>query len=150
MAKKLTVAEAQLVLQLYDLRREAELRKARAWWLGEFWPQDADDYLKVLQAGGPENGWLRQVASYWSMAASFALHGAIDAEYFLQPAVSGEMVFVFAKVHPFLQEMREKLGDPHSYGNIEKVIMSSKFGRDRLKLTLKRVEAMRARRKAGS
>jgi hypothetical protein len=151
MAKKLTTAEAQLVLQLYDLRREAELRKARAWWLGEFWPQNADDYLKVaLGAGTPENSWLRMVGSYWSMAASFALHGAIDAEYFLQPAVSGEMVFVFAKVQPFLKELREKLGDPHSFGNIEKIIMSSKFGRDRLKLTLKRVEAVREKRKVSS
>lgn len=144
MAKKLTTAEAQLILQLYDLRREAELRKARQWWQGEFWPQNADDYLKVAQgAGTPENNWLRQVSSYWSMAASFALHGAIDSEYFLQPAISGEMVFIFAKVHPFLKELREKMGDPHMFGNIEKVIMSSKFGRDRLKLTLKRVEAMR-------
>jgi hypothetical protein len=147
MPKKLTAADAQLILQLYDLRREAELRKARNWWTSEFWPQSADDFLKVAQAmGAPENNWLRQVSSYWSMAASFALHGALDTEFFLQPSISGEMIFIFAKVHPFLKELREKMGDPHMFGNIEKVITNSKFGRDRLKLTLKRVEGMRQKR----
>jgi hypothetical protein len=147
MSKKLTATDAQLVMQLYDLRREAELRKARHWWTNEFWPQNADDYLKVVQAmGAPENNWLRQVSSYWSMAASFALHGALDVDFFLQPSISGEMVFIFAKVHPFLNELREKMADPHMFGNIEKVITSSKFGRERLKLTLKRVEGMRQKR----
>jgi hypothetical protein len=147
MSKKLTAAEAQLVLQLYDLRREAELRKARNWWTSEFWPQSADDYLKVVQAAGtPENNWLRQASSYWSMAASFALHGAIDIDFFLQPSISGEMVFILAKVHPFLKDLREKMGDPHIFGNIEKVVTSSKFGRDRLKFTLKRVESVREKR----
>jgi hypothetical protein len=147
MSKKLTAAEAQLILQLYDLRREAELRKARNWWTSEFWPQSADDYLKVVQAmGAPENNWLRQASSYWSMAASFALHGAIEIDFFLQPSISGEMVFIFAKVQPFLKDLREKMGDPHLFGNIEKVITSSKLGRERLKLTLKRVESVREKR----
>jgi hypothetical protein len=147
MPKKLTAVDAQLILQLYDLRREAELRKARNWWTSEFWPQSADDFLKVVQAmGAPENNWLRQVSSYWSMAASFALHGAIDIDFFLQPSISGEMVFIFAKVHPFLKELREKMGDPQMFGNIERVITGSKFGRERLKLTLKRVEGVRQKR----
>jgi hypothetical protein len=147
MPKKLTAADAQLILQLYDLRREAELRKARNWWTSEFWPQSADDFLKVAQAmGAPENNWLRQVSSYWSMAASFALHGALDTEFFLQPSISGEMIFIFAKVQPFLKELREKMGDPQMFGNIERVITGSKFGRERLKLTLKRVEGVRQKR----
>jgi len=56
------------------------------------------------------------------------------------------MVFVFAKVQPFLKELREKMGDPHMFENIEKVITGSKFGRERLKLTLKRVEMLREKR----
>ena len=61
MAKKPTAADAQLILQLYELRREAEMRKARSWWLGEFWPQSADDVVKVAWAmGSQENNWLRQ------------------------------------------------------------------------------------------
>jgi hypothetical protein len=149
MSKKATASDAQLILQLYDLRREVEMRKARSWWIGEFWPQSADDYTKVAGAtGSQENNWLRQVIGYWSMAASFVLHGALNEDLFLQPAVSGEMYFVFAKIHPFLKELREKSGDPHMFGNIEKVITDSKFGRDRLKFTLKRVQTLREKRAA--
>jgi len=147
MPKKPTATDAQLILQLYDLRREAEMRKARHWRLAEFWPQSVDDILKVSGAmGSQENNWLRQVGGYWSMAASFVLQGALSEELFIQPSVSGEMVFIFAKVQPFLKELREKMGDPHMFENIEKVITGSKFGRERLKLTLKRVEAMREKR----
>jgi hypothetical protein len=149
MSKKATVADAQLILQLYDLRREAEMRKARSWWVGEFWPQSAEDFTKVSGTmGTQENNWLRQVAGYWSMAASFVLQGALNEEMFLQPAVSGEMYLIFAKVQPFLKELREKLGDPHMFENTEKVITGSKFGRDRLKVTLKRVQMMREKRAA--
>ena len=147
MSKKATTADAQLILQLYDLRREPEMRKARSWWIGEFWPQNADDFSKVAgNTGSQENNWLRQVGGYWSMAASFVLQGVLNEELFLQPAVSGEMYFLFAKVHPFLGELREKMEDPHLFGNIEKVITGSKFGRERLKLTLKRVEMLRQKR----
>jgi hypothetical protein len=146
MAKKATAADAQLILQLYDLRREAEMRKARNWWFVEFWPRNADDFMKIaFTPGTPQNNWLRQVTGYWSMAASFVLEGALNSDLFLQPAVSGEMFVVFAKVQPFLKELREKAGDPHMFATIEKVIISSKFGRDRFKFMLKRVETMRER-----
>jgi hypothetical protein len=144
MPKKPTAADAQLILQLYDLRREAEMRKARSWWFTGFWPRSADDFLKIVSTPGTtENNWLRQVTGYWSMAASFVLHGALNADLFLQPAVSGEMFIVFAKIHPFLKDLREKSGDPQMFGTIEKVIMSSKYGRERLKFMLRRVEMMR-------
>jgi hypothetical protein len=144
MPKKPTAADAQLILQLYDLRREAEMRKARSWWFTGFWPRSADDFLKIVSTPGTtENNWLRQVTGYWSMAASFVLHGALNADLFLQPAVSGEMFIVFAKIHPFLKDLREKSGDPQMFGTIEKVIMSSKYGRERLKFMLRRVGMMR-------
>lgn len=144
MAKKATTADAQLILQLYDLRREAEMRKARSWWFTGFWPRSADDLLKIaFTPGSQENNWLRQVSGYWSMAALFVLQGALNEELFLQPAVSGEMFIVFAKVQPFLKELREKAGDPHMFATIEKVIMGSKYGREGLKFMLNRVETMR-------
>jgi hypothetical protein len=149
MAKKATPMDAQLILHLYDLRREAELRKARQWWLSEFWPQSVDDFIKISGATGTqENNWLRQVPSYWSMAATFVLDGVLNADMFLQPAVSGEMYLVFAKVHPFLKELREKMGDPNFFGNLEKVLKSTKSGRERLALTLQRVEAQREKKAA--
>src|SRR5580692_10281569 len=147
MSKKATTADAQLILQLYDLRREPEMRKARSWWIGEFWPQNADDFSKVAgNTGSQENNWLRQVNGYWSMAASFVLQGVLNEELFIQPAVSGEMFVLFAKVYPFLKELREKTGDPEMFGNIEKVINGSKYGRERLKFMIKRVEMMREKR----
>ena len=146
MSRKATAADAQLILKLYDLRREAEMRKARNWWFVEFWPRTADDFLKIVfTPGTPQNNWLRQVHGYWSMAASFVLQGALSADLFLQPAVSGEMFILLAKVHPFLKELREKAGDPEMFSTIEKVIMGSKYGRGRFKFMLKRVEMMRER-----
>jgi hypothetical protein len=147
MSKKPTATDAQLLLHLYELRRESEMRKARNWWGGEFFPQSADDYLKVAWAmNAPENAWLRQVQSYWGMAASFVLQGVLNEELFLQPAISGEMFLIFAKVHPFLKDLRAKLNDPHAFANIEKVVTHTKWGRDRLQFMIKRVETMRQKR----
>jgi|HubBroStandDraft_6_1064221.scaffolds.fasta_scaffold321436_1 hypothetical protein len=136
--------DAQLILQLYDLRRETEMRKAREWWATEFWPNNADDFLKVAWAPGTqENKWLRQVAGYWGIAASFVLQGALDEDLFLVPGFSGEMFVMFAKVYPFVGELREKLGDPEVFLDIEKVVMRTKWGRERLKFLLKRLESWR-------
>jgi hypothetical protein len=147
MAKKATAKDAELIMQLYDLRREPEMRKARHWWVTQFWPNNAADFIKIaMDLGSQENNWLRQVGGYWSMAAAFVESGALNLDLFLQPAVSGEMFFMFAKVHPFLKDLREKLGDPHAFLNIEKVISGSKFGRDRLQFVSKRIAQAKERR----
>jgi hypothetical protein len=144
MAKQAGPRDAEVILQLYDLRREGELRKARNWWLTEFSPRTADDFLKVAWAiGTQENNWLRQVSSYWGMASSFVLQGAVSEELFLRPAFSGEMFVMFAKVQPFLAELRQKLDDPEVFLDVEKVVMGTKWGRARLKFILKRIELMR-------
>lgn len=146
MAKKPSSADAQLILQLYELRRESEMRKARDWWLADFVPRNADDFMKIASAlGTQENKWLRQVGAYWGMAAALVLQGALSKELFLRPAVSGEMFVIFAKVAPFIKELREKLGDPEAFGDIETVITSTKWGRDRLKFMEKRIQAWRDR-----
>jgi hypothetical protein len=148
MPKKPTPADANLILQLYDLRREAELRKARNWWFAEFWPESAADVMKVAQAvGTQENAWLRQVASYWELAAALVLHGAVNEALFLEPACSGEMFLVFAKVHPFLTDVREKLQNPRLLANVEKVITKSKAGRERLQFVEQRLAARRKQMK---
>ncbi len=149
MAEKPNVTDAQLILQLYDLRREAEMRRARKWWVEEFWPESADDFMSVSGAlGTQENAWLRQVGGYWGIVASFVLQGALHEELFLQPAFSGEMFLMFGKVHPFIKELREKVGDPEIFLNVEKAITRTEWGRNRLQFILKRVETMRERRKA--
>ena len=151
MAKKPTIADAQLILQLYDLRREAEMRKARNWWAGEFFPENADDFLKVSSAmGTQQNAWLRQVGGYWGMVASFVLTGVLNEELFLQPGVSGEMFLLYAKIHPFIKDLRQKLNDPNAFKQIEQAITRTKWGRDRLQFMIKRVETMRERRKTAA
>jgi hypothetical protein len=143
MPKKPGFADAELILKLYDLRREAEIRKARNWWGADFWPENADDFIKVAMAmGTQENNWLRMVGGYWDLAASLVVHGALNEALFLEPSFSGEMFMMFAKLHPFLKDLRERLKSPTMLANVEKVIKNSKTGRDRLKLMEERL-AMR-------
>jgi hypothetical protein len=147
MGKKASAKDAELILKLYELRREPELRKARDWWLWTFSPRNADDFLKVANASGSqENNWLRQGGSYWGMAAALVRQGLVDEELFLRPACSGEMFFVLAKVYPFLTDLREKLGDPEVFLDVEKVVTGTKWGRERLKFILKRIEGMREKK----
>ncbi len=144
MSDKPTPSDADLILKLYDLRREPEMRKARNWWLTQFWPESADDILKIGNAmGSQENNWLRQVGGYWEIAASLALHGTVNQELFLEPSFSGEMFFFFGKVHPFLKEFREKLQNPRVFSNVEKLIMSSPDAQQFLKVTEERIAIRR-------
>jgi hypothetical protein len=144
MPRKPTADDARLILQLYDLRREPEMRKARNWCLVTFWPNTLDDISKVENAfGTQENNWFRQVIGYWELAASLVLHRTLNEKLFLEQAFSGEMFVVFTKVHPFLKEWRVKTQYPALLGNVEKVIMRTKTGRDRLEMMIQRVAARR-------
>lgn len=151
MPKKPTTADAELILKLYDLRREAEIRKARNWWFVNFWPENADDFMKIaLAAGTQENNWLRQVPGYWDLAASLVVHGTLNETLFLEPAFSGEMFLIFAKIHPFLKEVREKTQNPRMLANVENVIKKSKASRERLKFVEQRMAARRKQMKEGA
>src|ERR1700756_2024818 len=102
-----THADAELILKLYEARREPEIRKARQWWTSTFWPESADDIVKVIRTpGSQENNWLRQVLGYWGMASSFVTHGVLSEDLFFEPSFSGEMFFIYAKVEPYLKELR--------------------------------------------
>ncbi len=144
MSNQPTTHDADLIVKLYDLRREAEMRRARNWWLTQFWPESADEILKIANAlGTQENNWLRQVGGYWEMAASMAVRGAVNQELFLEPGFSGEMFFFFGKIQPFLETMREKLQNPRIFRNVETLIMSSEDARLLLKQTKDRIAARR-------
>ncbi len=110
---------AQLNLQLFDMRREPLLRKARDWYLLEFHPESFDEYVKEL--GGEKNSWMRMVIGYWDMAASMVVTGAIDQTAFI--AAHGEIIGTFSKVQPFLPQLRERMG-PMFAVNIEQVVMA--------------------------
>jgi hypothetical protein len=144
MPRKPTIDDARLILELYNLRREAELRKARQWWLITFWPKSADDFIKVATAmGSEENNWLRQVGSYWGIAVSFVLNGVVSEKLFFQLSFCGELYFIFAKVRPFLAEIRGKMNNPELFLNMEKAILGSKLARAQFEKVEARVSAMR-------
>jgi hypothetical protein len=143
MSTKATAVDAELILKLYDLRRESEMRKARNWMVGEFWPESVEDIMKIGDAmGTQENAWLRQVNGYWEMAASLVVHGALNQELFLETSFSGEMFFIFTKVQPFLKELRQRQNS-NVLGNVEKVITTSEKGRNTLKTFEQRIAARR-------
>lgn len=146
MPRKPSHADAELILKLYDARREAEIRKARKWWTSTFWPESADEIVKVLRGSGTdENAWFRQVLGYWSMAASFVTHGVLSEDLFFEPSFSGEMFFIYAKLEPYLAEVREKMQNPLLLANLEK-LARSKLGRERYKIVSRNVENMRKAR----
>jgi hypothetical protein len=122
------VESADLILKLYDLRRETKMREARNW-IFSFNPQSADEYLQTMRS--PEvGGYLRMVTSYWDMAAALVNHGAIDAEMFGDTA--GEHIIIYAKIQPFLEEFREKINNPKAFKNLEKVILDMPDGKERV------------------
>ena len=125
------VESADLILKLYDLRREATMRKARDW-MFTFNPTSAQEYMATMM--DPEvGGYLRMVSSYWDMAASFVNHGAIDAEMFNDTV--GEHMMVFAKIEPFLAELREMFQEPKAFAHLEKVILDQPNGAEKVKKT---------------
>ena len=144
---KATAADAELILKLYDLRREPELRKARHWWVVTFSPQSAPDFMKISGAfGTPENNWLRQVLGYWGIATSLVHNGALNRELFLEPSFCGEMVLIYAKVKPFLKELRQTMKNEQFLAGIESLIMSTRKSRE----FLQRMETNLAARKKAS
>jgi hypothetical protein len=110
---------ADLILKLYDLRREEKMREARSWFIS-FFPESADDIRKAM-IGAETSAKYRMVITYWDMAAGFVNHGAIDEEMFLDS--SGECTVVFSKVEPYLEELRKLLGNPGYLKNLDTLIM---------------------------
>ncbi len=110
---------AQLNLTLFDMRREAELRRARHWFITEFHPETTEQYFATLTSD--KNAWMRMVLGYWDMAASMVVHGAIDQVMFV--AAHSEIIGAFAKVQPFLADVRARMG-PMVLANVEQVVMA--------------------------
>lgn len=141
---KATHQDAELILKLYDLRRETVMRQARSFIAG-FYPQSADDVVQLINASGTqENAYFRQATSFWEMAASMVLRGALHEGLLLDNA--GEMFFVFAKFAPFLAEVREKINQPLFLAKTEAVINHTSEGQERLAVTLARLKKMSERR----
>lgn len=136
--KKASAKDARLILELYDLRREAEMRKARNYVAMQFNPQSVEEAMKVMTAfGTDENRWMRQVLSYWEMAASLVLRGTINEELFMDS--NGEMLFIYAKLKPVLPGLRKAMNAPEFLGHTEKLIHRTAESRKRLKMFEERI-----------
>jgi hypothetical protein len=106
--KKATPADAEIVMKLYDLRREAEMRKARNWYAhAEFSSWEAVQKV-AMGWGSQENAWFRQVLTYWENAASLVLRGVVNTDLFFD--WNGELIFTYVKIKPFIQQFRQGPG----------------------------------------
>lgn len=111
---------AAVLLKLYELRTEATLRQARSWFAFEFHPTSTRDVLSTWLGPGHESAPYRMVTTYWDMAASLVSQGAIPAEMF--NAANTEHIAVFAKLRPYLAEVRAATGYPDYLSNVEEVV----------------------------
>lgn len=136
-----TPADAGIILKLYELRTEAVLREARAWMLGEFWPATADEFFAVAaNPAHPHNAHLRQVLTYWEMAAALVLHGAVSADLFID--CNGEGFFLLAKLAPILDDIRLK--NPGMLKKTSELLTRYTSAAARYEIVSRQVEARRA------
>ncbi|MDE3197747.1 MAG: hypothetical protein KGN84_15465 [Acidobacteriota bacterium] len=136
---------AQLILSLYETRREETMRKARDFFF-TFDPRTIEEFMAGF--GGPQGAYVRMVISYWDMAASFVENGAIDRQMFLD--ANGEFIGVFAKVEPYLPHLREMFQSPGYGASLEKLTLSIPNARARIEHTLNVYRAMLAQRAAAT
>jgi hypothetical protein len=109
--------DADLILKLYDLRREPVMREARNWFFS-FNPTTIQDVIEALMSD--QSGYYRMVISYWDMAAALVNNGAIDEQLFNE--TNGEHLFVYAKIAPVIEDVRVMLGAPDFLRNLETVV----------------------------
>lgn len=113
--------DALAIIKLYELRSEALMREARAWFFSEFAPQSGKDIVALMMRGQKQSAFYRMVTSHWEVAASLVNNGGIDEKLFLD--ANSEHVVVFAKLQPFLAEIRETIGEPDYLAHLEKLVM---------------------------
>ena len=129
-----THEQVNLMLHLYELRRETKLREARIWMSVNFHPKTADEAMKLVPPGTKENAYMRMVLGYWEMVASIANRGLVDEELFFENA--GEQWGVWEQVKPLAGAWRAMFANPQFLGNLEE--------------HCKRLDAWREKRNPGS
>lgn len=125
-----SIRQAELILKLYELRRETVMREARSYVGGEFMPASAQQFVEIVSAGDKRTGFVLQVYGYWDMVAAFVLHGALDAS--LVYDTCQEMYFQYSKIQPYLTEFRQRMGLPEFLRSVERVVEGSEAGRARI------------------
>lgn len=118
--------QADMLLKLYDLRREARMRQAREWFIRNFYPQSLTDRASLTPE---EDASVRMVTSYWDMVAGFVKRGLVEEEMFFE--TTGEFWFVWDRLQPIVKEVRETFQDPHAWESLEKVAARYEKWRER-------------------
>jgi len=145
MSSQATPQDAELILKLYDLRREPVMREARSF-MATFSPKSYDDVAALANSfGTKEQTYLRQVSGYWEMAASLVNRGAINRELALDNYQ--EMFFIYAKMEPYVEEFRQKMGQPNAFRQVQQLVESSEENKQRLK-AMQAMQAEMAKRRA--
>lgn len=129
---------AQLILKIFELRRDPLLRDARTWFLREFHPTTIDDVKAALAS--EHNPKIRMVVGYWDMASSLVTHGAIDRAMFID--ANSEIFGTFAKIQPLLPEIRTSIAGPGFARNMEEVVLSEPGVEERLEALRQRFRAI--------
>ena len=109
--------DAELLLRLYDLRREAKLRQGREWFIREFQAKSFDDYLAQAPPGSEKSALFRMTITYWDMAASLVNHGLIKEDLFFEN--TAEFWIIWDKVRNVAPTLREKNKNPMVWKNLE-------------------------------
>lgn len=135
-----SIQQAELILKLYELRRETVMREARSYVGGKFMPASADEFIEIVSAGDKLTGFVLQVYGYWDMVAAFVEHGALDAG--LVYGTCQEMYFQYAKIQPYLADFREKMNLPEFLIHIERLVEGSEAGRERISSMRKNIDAI--------
>jgi len=115
---KVTHDQADLLLRLYEIRREPKMREARDWYISKFHPTSLEDMQKIAPMGSQENAYVRMVTSYWDMAANMVNRGLIDESFFFE--TTGEQWLVWERIKAYIPAQRERSKNPHMYSNLEK------------------------------
>ncbi|MBM4059643.1 MAG: hypothetical protein FJ265_00900 [Planctomycetes bacterium] len=118
--------DAELILRIYDLRREAVMRASRDAINKDYWPRNAEEATRVLAPEHPLNAAYRQTSSYWEMVYGMARHGVVHSEFLLES--NGEGLFLFARVEPYLAQIREQTS-PRAFRNAEWLANSGDLAR---------------------
>jgi hypothetical protein len=130
--------DAELVLKLYELRREDVMRASRAQLLSGFHPKSFDDVLAITRMEHPLNAAFRQCGSFWEMAYGMARHGVIHAEFMMES--NGEGLLLYSRVEPWLAEYRAQVS-PIGFRNAEWVATQTETGRQTAERFRKRMQA---------
>jgi hypothetical protein len=124
-----THEQVNLLLRLYELRREPRLREARSWFLANFNPSSPEDVAKIAPPGSEANASMRMVTSYWEMVANIVSRGLIDEEFFFEN--SGEQWIVWDRLKPIAGTIRERMKNPHAYEKLEQHVARFEAWRER-------------------